>query len=742
MDQVKEGTTICPACGYTQGTPPKEAYHMAPESILNGKYVIGRVLGYGGFGVTYLGWDVQLEHKVAIKEYLPSDFSTRMPGETKLTIYHGEAGDQFAAGLERFVAEAQRLAKFNSTEGIVDIYDTFVENSTGYIVMQFLDGFTVKEMIDTNGALPYDTARDIVVKVLETLKEVHKAGVIHRDLSPDNIFITHKNEVKLLDFGAARYATTLHSKSLSVILKPGYAPEEQYRSRGNQGSWSDIYALAATFYKMLTGITPDEAMERAIQDTVLPPSKLGIALSASAENAIMNAMNVRIEERTQTAAEFIAALQSEEVKRVEPVKLKADVGKFPLWLKISSAVLGVVVLVLGVLIGSGVIPLIPKIVGASIFKSEQVNTPGVVLMSQAEADEVLKTAGLVLQVEDLQFSDKVAKDKIMLQEPLSGKPLDKGALVSVTVSNGTEADYIAAQAAAALQGKVSIPNLVGMREEAALAELQKLGITVNAVTRREDDVIAADGIIAQSMAEGTLVDKGTALDLVVSTGRPATTTAPSSTTKPNPGTPNSSEPTPIAPTPTPTTPTTPSTPPQQTPVAPVKVNSVSISGKATIEAGDGTQLSLAVSPSNADNTSVSWRSSNENVASVSSTGYVTAKNIGSATISATAADGSGASGSMQVRVLEPQIHLTGVVISSVGNISLSTVPTITLTCEFTPRNATNQKVVWSIADESVAKLIPKGNQVEVVGIKPGTARIKVVAEDGNVSNTLDFFVMP
>ncbi|MDR3271341.1 MAG: Ig-like domain-containing protein, partial [Peptococcaceae bacterium] len=439
-------------------------------------------------------------------------------------------------------------------------------------------------------------------------------------------------------------------------------------------------------------------------------------------------MNVRIEERTQTAAEFIAALQSEEVKRVEPVKLKAEVGKFPLWLKISSAVLGVVVLALGILIGSGVIPLIPKIVGASIFKSEQVNTPGVVLMSQAEADEVLKAAGLVLQVEDLQFSDKVAKDKIMLQEPLSGKLVDKGALVSITVSNGTEADYIAAQAAAALQGKVSIPNLVGMREETALAELQKLGINVNAVTRREDDVIAADGIIAQSMAEGTLVDKGTALDLVVSTGRA------SSTTKPNPGTPN--PPAQITPTPTP-----PSTP-QQTPVAPAKVNSVSISGNVTIEAGNGTQLTAAVSPSNADNTSVSWRSSNENVASVSSTGYVTAKNTGSVTISATAADGSGASGSTQMRVLEPQIHVTGVIISYVGDISLSTVPTVTLTCEFTPRNATNQKVVWSIADPSVAKLIPKGNQVEVVGLKPGTAKIKVIAEDGNVSNTLDFFVLP
>ena len=166
------------------------------------------------------------------------------------------------------------LAKFQDEPNIVHIYDCFEANNTAYIVMEYLEGESVKELLAREGKISTDQALDIVLKVAAALKKVHKEGIIHRDIAPDNIYILKNGDVKVLDFGAARYATTKHSKSLSVIIKPGYAPEEQYRSRGDQGPWTDVYALAATFYKMVTGVTPEDAMERSVKDFLKKTDKI------------------------------------------------------------------------------------------------------------------------------------------------------------------------------------------------------------------------------------------------------------------------------------------------------------------------------------------------------------------------------------------------------------------------------------------------------------------------------------
>ena len=651
-----------------------------------------------------MGWDAQLERKVAIKEYLPSDFSTRMPGETKLTVYHGEAYEQFEAGLKRFVDEAQRLAKFNKLEGVVDIYDTFVENNTGYIVMQYLEGQTVKDVIKANGQLPFDTAREIVLKVLETLKEVHKEGVIHRDLSPDNIFITTKSEVKLLDFGAARYATTFHSKSLSVILKPGYAPEEQYRSRGNQGPWSDIYALAATFYKMLTGITPDEAMERAIKDTVQPLSKLDVEISESDENAIMNAMNVRIEERTRTADEFIVALQRNDVQRIEPAKFKNDTGKFSAWLKFASVCLSVAIVIVGVLVGTGAVKLSSgEFLSFGGFLAEgKVNVLGVVNKLVDPAKDELDAIGLVLQIGDLQFSDKVEKDKIMVQSPKSGILLKKGEAIFVVVSAGSEADAIAAAEAAAAQGKVSVPAVKNMQQSRAISTLQGVGLNYKIVAAQEHNTVAKNGVISQSIAAGTKVDPGTVINLVISIGPPGGAVFIPPTT--------------------------------------IMVTSISVSGGGTLNVGSGTQLHASVSPNNAADRSVTWSSNNSNVASVSPSGYVTAKESGSAMITAKANDGSGVEGSVAITVNNPQtnnsppvnpppqtIDISGLSLSLDSvTLDLNGDTTRRLTLTITPNNATNKTVTW-VSNNTCVTVSPDGT---ITAKSAGSATIIVTSYNG------------
>ncbi len=353
MNTYAEQTNTCPHCGYEQNTPPREAYHLSPGSILQGRYIVGKVLGYGGFGVTYIGFDGQLERIVAIKEFLPTTFATRLPGDTHLTVYNnGNVPQQYENGLKSFIDEAQTLAQFNGVPGIVDIYDTYLGNNTAYIVMQFLKGSDAKRILTNQGVMEYEMARDIILKVCDTLTAVHTKNIIHRDISPDNIYITDKGEIKLLDFGAARYESAVNSKSLSVILKSGYAPEEQYRSKGEQGSWTDVYALAATFYKMITGQTPPDSMERAISDEIQEPSKLGAKIPPSVENALLNALHVRKSDRTQTVAQFKEQLLADGVQRIK-VKPKKESTKASLAAKITIGVCAVFLVGFGIFAASG-----------------------------------------------------------------------------------------------------------------------------------------------------------------------------------------------------------------------------------------------------------------------------------------------------------------------------------------------------------------------------------------------------
>ncbi len=496
MEQYIDSVNICPHCGYVEGTPPKEAYHLEPGTVIRKQYLIGKVLGYGGFGITYMGFDSFLNRKVAIKEYLPGEFSTRMLGQTHLTVYGNESAEQFSLGLKSFVDEAKRLAKFNYIDGVVDIYDSFMENNTGYIIMEFLDGKTSKELLkERGGKIPYEEAYDIILPIVRTLKEVHKVGIVHRDISPDNIFITKDGKIKLLDFGASRYATSLHSKSLSVILKPGYAPEEQYRSRGNQGPWSDIYAVGATFYKMLTGITPEESMERAMHDTLVEPSKLGIALPKSSENAILNALNVKIEERTQSAEQFESELTSDSAARIKATKTVVETGRFPLWLKIgipSFALVAIVSVMIALLtnqsIVDGFVPL---------------NAPGVVNKTVDEAEGLVTQAGFTLSVKGGEYTDKTEINKIMSQTPISGRPISLGDTIDVVISYGTK--------------EASVPDVMNKLIFASKSALEELGFVVEIVEEYNED-FAKDVVISQSVEPETFYAVGNKIVLTVSLG--------------------------------------------------------------------------------------------------------------------------------------------------------------------------------------------------------------------------------
>ena len=509
MEEKEDSLAVCPRCGYAEGTPPKESYHMKPGFVLHGKYIIGRVLGYGGFGITYIAWDYALGRKVAIKEFLPGDFATRMPGETVVTVYNGEATIQFEAGLERFMEEAQRLAKFNSTGSIVDIYDTFIENSTGYIVMQCLEGETVKDLMKKNGVMPYESARLIIIEVLKTLSEVHKEGIIHRDISPDNIFITNDNQVKLLDFGAARYASGFHSKSLSVILKPGYAPEEQYRSHGNQGPWSDVYATSATLYKMITGITIEESMERTVVDNVKSPLELGVDLPEGANTAIMNALNIHAELRTQTAEDFIRELESEQVERIIDKPKKSDAGKLPLWLKIAIPSVVAIAMALVTLVAVGVIE-IPYFITSGLQANVEDRVPSVINQMMNDGQETLSKERLGMQIIGQDYDEYAQKDIIKTQSPAGGRMI-----AECYFDNATNKYMVYVVVSGGPSPRV-VTRVVGLTLDEATATLQALGFVVETEEEYSQD-IPAGVVISQDIADVEYA-YGSTLHLVVSKG--------------------------------------------------------------------------------------------------------------------------------------------------------------------------------------------------------------------------------
>ncbi len=319
---------ICPQCGYREEEEPASPFYLSPGTILEGKYLLGRVLGQGGFGITYIAWDTNLKIKLAIKEYFPQELASRSIGENHISAYIGNKSDQYQYGLGKFLQEAQTLAQFDSHPNIVSVRDYFQANGTAYLVMSYVDGITLKDYLaQSGGRLPVKQATGIIMPVLDALKEVHSVNIMHRDISPDNIYINRRGQVILLDFGAARQAISEHGRSLSIILKPGYAPEEQYRTRGEQGPWTDIYATAATYYHLVTGVQPPEALERLVEDELKTPSALKADLSPEEEQALLKALAVRAGDRFQNVAEFQEALVGLSLSAYTiPVKAPASVA--------------------------------------------------------------------------------------------------------------------------------------------------------------------------------------------------------------------------------------------------------------------------------------------------------------------------------------------------------------------------------------------------------------------------------
>lgn len=282
---------------------------LRPGTVIHSRYRVEQVLGAGGFGITYRVTDLQENRVSAMKEYMPQDIAVRRLGGVEV-VPKPDCQAPFEKFRSRFLEEARIIYRYRGHPNIIRVQHLFYENNTAYYVMEFIDGMDFGKYLERNGQrLPWESIRPVMAQVAAALREVHSSGMIHCDISPDNIFLLKGGQVKLIDFGAAK--SMLHGNSSVILLKRGFAPPEQLSLQGKLGPWTDIYAMAVTIYRAFTGKMPPTAEERLTSDATIWPSELGItAPSPQWEQALRKAMSLRIEDRYQDVAVFWAELSN------------------------------------------------------------------------------------------------------------------------------------------------------------------------------------------------------------------------------------------------------------------------------------------------------------------------------------------------------------------------------------------------------------------------------------------------
>ena len=350
------GPGCCSTCGRDPAAYVPSSHHLSPGTLLRDRYLLGCVLGEGGYGITYIGYDSLRQNRVAVKEYFPVELCTRDTiGGNSVNILSGIPAKNYARGMHKYLTEARLLAKMEKQRVIVNVRDYFEDNRTAYIVMEYIEGITFTELVHNyGGRIPEQELFPVVEPLFGALCSLHQYGLIHRDMCPDNLMLeknadssdyriqcssicgisassslNEKGEcagrqtagctgeqkkdkpiqgrVRLLDFGSARSSDSLKD-TLTITLRHGFAPIEQYQQGGGQGPWTDVYALCATLYFCLTGITPVVATNRIIEDALVPPSQLGVEISPDRENALMRGLRVQPHRRCRSIRDLWSAL--------------------------------------------------------------------------------------------------------------------------------------------------------------------------------------------------------------------------------------------------------------------------------------------------------------------------------------------------------------------------------------------------------------------------------------------------
>jgi len=340
----------CRHCGYVYDLKEgPEQSHLFPGTTLNNRYILGKVIGAGGFGITYIAFDPKLQVRLAIKEFFPRQIASRDKETRNVVPFGSSEKNDFINGLKYFLNEARSAAMFETHQNIVGVKDMFEENGTAYMVMPYISGTPFDTFLTMRGGVvDFATAMSVLAPIMDAVAAIHEKNLLHRDISPENIFITSEGVPKLLDFGSARPTVASETLSMTPVIKEGYAPLEQYSRQGEQGPWTDIYSMAATIYKAVSGQIPPPAMERFTNDALIELSKVCPDIPGYAEKAIVKALSLRASDRFQNMLEFLNALTKG--KSVEPLKFNETSSarkKTNISLIIGSAAAGVVIVSAG-----------------------------------------------------------------------------------------------------------------------------------------------------------------------------------------------------------------------------------------------------------------------------------------------------------------------------------------------------------------------------------------------------------
>jgi len=779
MEQFEEEFEQCPACGYESEGKEQNSLHIEPGEVLNGRYIIGNSIGYGGFGVTYIAWDALLNHKVAVKEYMPSDLSTRTLGTKALTVFEGKKGEQFSAGMKKFHEEAIRLAKFNEYNGIVRVYDSFEENNTAYIVMEYLNGETLESRIDRISKVPYQEAVKMIMPLAEALKRVHSAGIIHRDIAPDNIFITEDGKVKLIDFGAARYAVSPDSRSLSVLIKAGYSPEEQYSSHGEQGPHTDVYALGAVLYRMITGEIPPDALERRAyceknrKDILIPVSTLSPDVPENIQNALYNAMNIRIEDRTANVDDFITELTTEEKVQRRKGTIKSSTLREWSFKRKVAALGGIAVLSVGVMFVAG--HFLKHSNNAKIDLPEGMSrVPSVINMDIDSADARLSIENLTYNISGKEFSDQIPQNLILDQSINGGSVVPSHTAIGLTVSGGIEkalvpdvegldikeaekllndfgfkcsTDYeysnVMAENSVISQSEksgsecvtgneivlkvskgrdpekiyndtlVEVPDFSGLKYDEALKKAEEKNILILASEKQYSDIFAKDTVMKQSAEAGSMIMSGSTVELVVSLGIHEVRI--------------------------------PDVQYREESDAKKYLESAGLKVKVSYESRSNIDDGLVIIQKpesgkiakDGDTVNITVCRKEENSSDNFAESQLSAEKEQKSEVISTVAKSDKANDKKETDKGDSIIHVDNVSLNKTGNIDMNISDTQKLIVNVSPDNAVNKKVKWESSDPSVISVDQMGI---IKALKSGKSTVTVTSEDGNIKASVQITV--
>ena len=300
-----QGRQQCAVCGSNIIIKAETARDLPPGTMLSGRYLIGCALARGGFSIVYIVWDNEANVRRAVKEFFPTDLASRDWGRNTVSAVSEDLAENWRQSLALFLREARTLSTLEQRNhvatGFVRVFDSFEENNTAYLVMEYLEGCTLSQYLEKQPGkrIDWNLALALIQSVLAGAKVAHLHGIIHRDIAPDNIFLTHDGLVKLIHFGQAKEFVAGVTRSVAISLRAGYSPSEQYQTRGNVGPWTDVYAAGATLYKMVTGILPPETPMRFEGAKLIPPNKLSSGIPVRAQKAMLKALALRAEDRYQ-----------------------------------------------------------------------------------------------------------------------------------------------------------------------------------------------------------------------------------------------------------------------------------------------------------------------------------------------------------------------------------------------------------------------------------------------------------